>query len=70
VRKDRRRFGKYVTVVEGFDGMDVKKIAKELKQKIACGGTAKDGKVELQGDHTSRVADVLSGMGFSVDMNV
>lgn len=67
VRRDRRTFGKYVTVVEGFDNVDVTNIAKELKRKLACGGTTKDGKVELQGDHSAKVKDVLTEMGFPAE---
>lgn len=68
VRSDRRKFGKYVTVVEGFDDVNIHKIAKELKMKLACGGTIKNGRIELQGNHFDKVKDVLVGMGFSKDM--
>jgi len=68
IRRDRRRFGKYVTVVEGFDDVDLANIAKELKRKLACGGTKKDGKIELQGDHSSKVKTVLTEMGFTAEL--
>ncbi len=68
VRNDRRRYGKFVTIVEGFEDVDVHKIAKELKQHLACGGTSKDDSVELQGNHKNKVKDVLVKMGFSEDM--
>ncbi|MFH0859915.1 MAG: translation initiation factor [Candidatus Altiarchaeota archaeon] len=68
VRTDKRRYGKLVTVVEGFEDMDLDRIAKELKTKLACGGTIKEGKVVLQGDHLSRLKEVLVGMGFSAAM--
>ncbi len=68
VRTDKRRYGKYVTVVEGFEGADLNKISKELKRNLACGGTSKDGKIELQGNHASKVREVLVKMGFSEDM--
>lgn len=68
VRTDKRRYGKLVTVVEGFEDMDLDRIAKELKTKLACGGTIKEGKVVLQGDHLSRLKEVLVGMGFSEAM--
>ena len=35
------------------------------KQMCACGGTAKKGQIELQGDHKRRVKEVLANMGFS-----
>lgn len=65
VTTDRKRYGKIVTVVTGFDSsIDVKKIAKELKNVLACGGTSKDGVIELQGDHTKRVKPILIKLGF------
>jgi translation initiation factor 1 len=65
-----RKFGKMVTIVEGIDEkqLDPKELTKKLKSKLACGGTWKDGKIELQGDHTARVKEVLVEMGFSQDM--
>lgn len=65
VTTDRKRYGKIVTVVTGFgDGIDVKKIAKELKNELACGGTYKDKIIELQGDHRKKITDLLAEMGF------
>ena len=65
VRTVKRRWGKFVTIVEGFDkGVDGKKVAKDLKQKLACGGTFKDGRVELQGNHLKNTKKVLIGLGF------
>lgn len=55
----------YLTMVEGIDAKDVKHIAKQLKQSLACGGSFKDGIIELQGDHKKRVKPVLEKMGFS-----
>ena len=65
----RRRFGKLMTIVEGIDehDIDIKELTKTLKAKCACGGTAKKGQIELQGDHKVRVKEVLSEMGFSSD---
>ena len=68
VRSDRRRYGKIVTVVDGFTDVDLDKIAKELKQRLACGGTAKNDHIELQGNHMNKMREVLSEMGFSEDM--
>ena len=68
IRSDKRRYGKIVTLVDGFKDVDVDKIAKDLKKRLACGGTSKDDTVELQGNHIHRVKGVLISMGFSEDM--
>lgn len=68
VTTDRKRYGKIVTVVSGFDkGIDGKKIAKGLKNELACGGTYKDGIIELQGDHTKKIKPILVKLGFEAD---
>ena len=63
----RRKFGKRYTIIEGVSdkNIDLPVLAKQLKNKLACGGTAKDGHVELQGDHRQSVKQVLTKMGFS-----
>ena len=65
VTTDRKRYGKIVTVIKGFDSsIDVKKVAKDMKNVLACGGTAKDDIIELQGDHTKRAKNILIKLGF------
>ena len=65
VTTDKKRYGKIVTVVSGFDnGIDVKKTAKALKNELACGGTYKDGVIELQGDHVKKIKPLLIKLGF------
>jgi translation initiation factor 1 len=68
VRSDKRRYGKYVTLVDGFKDVDIDKVAKELKRRLACGGTLKNDTIELQGDQKKRAKGVLVSMGFSQDM--
>lgn len=67
---DKRRYGKVMTIVEGINPQDIDldKLVKELKSKCACGGTLKDGRIELQGEHRHRVAEVLKGMGFPTEV--
>lgn len=69
VFSQRRTFGKKVTVVEGMDEGEVnlEEIASKLKKNLACGGTVKEGRIELQGGHESRVKEMLVNMGFSSD---
>ena len=67
---DSRRYGKMVTVIEGIDDndIDINDLAKKLKNKCAAGGTAKDGKIELQGDHKKKVKEALESMGFKTEV--
>jgi len=65
VTTDRKRYGKIVTVVTGFgSGIDVKKIAKDLKNRLACGGTYKGDAIELQGNHRKKMKEILVNLGF------
>jgi len=62
---EKKRYGKIMTVVSGFEkGIDVKKIAKAMKNELACGGTYKDQSIELQGDHRNRAKAILVKLGF------
>ena len=65
VTTDKKTYGKIVTVVTGFDaGIDIKQIAKALKNELACGGTYKNGVIELQGDHMKKIKEALVKLGF------
>jgi translation initiation factor 1 len=66
VRRDTRRYGKAMTIVSGFDLSrdEMKDVASVLKRKLACGGTVEGDEIELQGDHTDRVHDVLHELGY------
>ena len=65
VYKERRTFGKSVTVVEGIDEKaNPKDLTKKLKSKLACGGTFKNGKIELRGDHVKKMKSLLIEAGF------
>ncbi len=69
VKVIKKKFGKKYTVVQGINEHEVnlKDVAKKLKGKFACGGTAKGGIVELQGDHSKDIRKELITMGFSPD---
>jgi translation initiation factor 1 len=64
----KRRYGKIVTIVEGINASDINidDLARQLKTKCAAGGTVKDGKIELQGDHKKKVEGVLQELGFPI----
>ena len=67
---DSRRYGKTVTVIDGIDGndTDIADLAEPLKSRCAAGGTCKDGRIELQGDHKKKVKAVLEEMGFRTEV--
>ncbi len=67
IRLERRR--RYVVTLIEIDGSDVKKlgiedIARELKRRLAAGGTVRDNIIEIQGDHRYKVKKILVDMGF------
>ena len=65
ISNDKKRYGKIVTIVSGFDNtIDIKKIAKELKNELACGGTVKNKMIELQGEHSKKIKSLLVKLGF------
>lgn len=55
----KKRFKKLVTVVEGLEEDKLEDCAKQLKTKLACGGTAKDGFIVLQGNHLVKMKKLL-----------
>jgi translation initiation factor 1 len=67
---DKRRFGKYATVIQGIDdrNIDLKELSTLLKTKCACGGTIKDSSIELQGDHKEKVKEILRKIGYSSEL--
>jgi len=64
---DARRYGKNMTIIEGFDSsVDIKALAKDLKDHLGTGGTVKDGRIELQGDHRKAARVRLEGKGYKI----
>ena len=68
VYTEKRRYGKLVTIIGGIEdsSIDIKEIARKLKQELACGGTIKNKMIELQGSHEKRANEVLAKLGFNV----
>ncbi|ACB77461.1 translation initiation factor SUI1 [Opitutus terrae PB90-1] len=66
-RETGGRGGKTVTVVSGFVGIGLpekEQLAKKMRAACGCGGTVKDGQIEIQGDQRETVARILSEAGF------
>ena len=64
----KRSFGKAVTIVEGIDEKaNPKELTKKLKTTLACGGTFKNDKIELRGEHRKKLKSILNKLGFPED---
>jgi len=65
-RETSGRRGKTVTTVAGvpLDGDGLRALAGRLKKRCGVGGSAKDGTIELQGDHRDTVLEVLRAEGY------
>ena len=57
------------TLIEGINRkeINIRELGKKLKSKFACGGTVKDDKIELQGDHANQAKQELIKLGFNPD---
>lgn len=67
LRSTAGRGGKTVTVVTGFTGIGLpekERLAKQMRAACGCGGTVKDGQIEIQGDQRDTVARILREAGF------
>ena len=60
----KKKFKKLVTIVEGIDKNKLDETGRELKQKLACGGTVKDGVIILQGNHKRNMKKILVNSGY------
>jgi translation initiation factor 1 len=55
-----------VTVITGLAERELAETAKSLKRLCGTGGTAKNGVVEIQGDHRDKIVAFLAGQGRTV----
>ena len=64
----KRRAGKSMTIASGFQltPETLSKLATTLKKRCGAGGTAKEGEIEIQGEHQQLVADELRKLGYRV----
>ncbi len=66
-RETGGRGGKTVTVVDGFVGIGLpekEQLTKKMRAACGCGGTVKEGAIEIQGDQRENVARILCEAGF------
>ncbi len=67
LRETAGRGGKTVTVAANFTGIGLpekESLAKKMRGACGTGGTVKDGRIEIQGDHRETVARILTAAGF------
>jgi translation initiation factor 1 len=67
-RETAGRRGKAVTTISGvpLDDAGLRELAGRLKKRCGVGGSAKDGVIELQGDHRDAVVEMLRADGYDV----
>lgn len=67
LRTTAGRGGKTVTVAKNFVGIGLPEkeaLCKKMRSAAGCGGTVKDGQIEIQGDQREVVMRVLTEAGF------
>jgi len=69
IKVERRKYGKFWSVVSGIDvdTTELKSIVKEIKNKMACGGTIKGRTIEIlygRHDRTKDLINILEKLGF------
>lgn len=69
-REVKGRGGGTVIVISGIplSASEIKELAGVLKKKCGCGGTIKDGVIEIQGDHRDTLSTELQTRGFKVKL--
>ena len=69
-RQTSGRKGKGVCLITGLDLDDAEltKLAAELKKKCGCGGAAKEGVIEIQGNKRDELKALLEAKGFKVKL--
>jgi len=68
VMERRVKGSKFITVISGIDdSKDAESLFKEMKKELACGGTVKGTKIELQGKHKKKAEKFLMTKGYSAN---
>lgn len=68
-RKGRK--GKTVTVISGFQTSNetLEKLVKQLKTQCGSGGTLKEDTIEIQGEHTEKLVEILTKLGYKAKIS-
>jgi len=66
IRLEARKFKRMMTLIEGLDSKDIdlSRLAQKMKSFCACGGTAKNGQIMLQGDQREKAYRFLIQLGY------
>ncbi len=69
-KETKGRKGKGVSIIKGLDLDDapLKLLAAELKKSCGCGGSIKDGNIEIQGEMREKIKQLLEKKGFTVKL--
>ncbi|MBO1347117.1 MAG: translation initiation factor [Hormoscilla sp. GUM202] len=68
-RKGRK--GKTVTVISGFQQQpeSLAELLKKLKTQCGAGGAVKENTIEIQGDHTQKLLEILTNMEYKAKIS-
>lgn len=68
IRLEKRKRGKLVTVISGFNCSltQIQETLSHLKTHCGAGGSLDSEKIELQGDHSVRIVELLIARGYRI----
>ena len=71
LRETKGRKGKGVSLITGLPltASELKKLAKEIKQRCGAGGAVKDGVVEIQSDQREKIKELLKQKGYDAKIS-
>ena len=68
IRLEKRRKGKVVTVIDGFDCSEsqLRETLSALQSQCGSGGSVAESAIELQGDHVAKLPKLLTTRGYRI----